>query len=65
MSNPLLVDIREQIATLTFNRPAVKNAMDYDLMVALKTATEAVADDADVRAVLVRGAGDRDLTAER
>ena len=57
MNNTLLVDIRDQIATLTFNRPAVKNAMDYDLMIALKTATEAVSDNSDVRAVVVRGAG--------
>ena len=57
MNNTLLVDIRDQIATLTFNRPAVKNAMDYDLMIALKSSTEAVSGDANVRAVVIRGAG--------
>ena len=57
MNNTLLVDIRDQIATLTFNRPAVKNAMDYGLMIALKSSTEAVSGDANVRAVVIRGAG--------
>ena len=57
MNNTLLVDIRDQIATLTFNRPAVKNAMDYDLMIALKSSTEAVSGDANVHAVVIRGAG--------
>ena len=57
MNNSLLVDIRDHIATLTFNRPQVRNAMDYDLMIALKTNTEAILDDANVRAVVIRGAG--------
>mgnify|MGYP003461070161 CR=1 FL=1 len=57
MNNTLLVDIRDHIATLTFNRPQVRNAMDYDLMIALKASTEAILDDDNVRAVIVRGAG--------
>jgi 2-(1,2-epoxy-1,2-dihydrophenyl)acetyl-CoA isomerase len=57
MDNKLLVDIRDHIATLTFNRPQVRNAMDYDLMIALKANTEAILDDANVRAVIIRGAG--------
>jgi 2-(1,2-epoxy-1,2-dihydrophenyl)acetyl-CoA isomerase len=56
MNNTLLVDIRDHIATLTFNRPQVRNAMDYDLMIALKANTEAILDDDNVRAVIVRGA---------
>ena len=59
MNNTLLVDIRNHIATLTFNRPQVRNAMDYDLMLALKTNTEAILENDDVRAVVIRGAGDR------
>lgn len=57
MNNTLLVDIRDHIATLTFNRPQVRNAMDYDLMMALKANTEAILENDDVRAVIVRGAG--------
>lgn len=57
MNNTLLVDIRDHIATLTFNRPQVRNAMDYDLMIALKANTEAILGDDNVRAVIVRGAG--------
>ncbi len=57
MDSKLLVDIRDHIATLTFNRPQVRNAMDYDLMIALKANTEAILDDANVRAVIIRGAG--------
>ena len=57
MNNTLLVDIRDHVATLTFNRPQVRNAMDYDLMLALKTNTEAILENDDVRAVVIRGAG--------
>lgn len=56
MNNTLLVDIRDQIATLTFNRPQVRNAMDYDLMIALRVNSEAILDNDDVRAVIIRGA---------
>ncbi len=57
MNNTLLVDISDHIATLTFNRPQVRNAMDYNLMMALKANTEAILENDDVRAVIIRGAG--------
>jgi enoyl-CoA hydratase/carnithine racemase len=57
LNNTLLVDIREHIATLAFNRPQVRNALDYDLMIALKANTETILDDGNVRAVIIRGSG--------
>ena len=57
MSDAVVLEVQDQIATLTFNRPALMNAMDLDMIVSLKTATEAVAEDARVRLLVLRGAG--------
>jgi 2-(1,2-epoxy-1,2-dihydrophenyl)acetyl-CoA isomerase len=57
MSDAVLVNVAEQIATITFNRPAVMNAMNLELILTLKDTTEALARDVNVRAVVVRGAG--------
>ena len=56
-SNVLTVDVAEQVATITFNRPAAYNALDVELAVALRDACRQVAEDSGVRAVLLRGAG--------
>jgi methylglutaconyl-CoA hydratase len=45
------------VATLTLDRPEVANAYDEDLLRALTAALESLADDAAVRAVVIRGAG--------
>jgi methylglutaconyl-CoA hydratase len=52
----LAIDARG-IATLTLNRPEVANAYDEDLLRALAVALQKLADDADVRALVIRGAG--------
>lgn len=46
------------IATLTLNRPAAKNALSNDLMRELRAATQQLAADDSVRAVVLTGAGD-------
>jgi 2-(1,2-epoxy-1,2-dihydrophenyl)acetyl-CoA isomerase len=45
------------VATLALNRPAALNAMDGEMMVALRAAAEGLAADDSVRAVLLRGEG--------
>lgn len=58
MSSPkLLVESRDGILTLALNRPEKLNAIDDALSRALLDALDAAADDAQVRAVLLRGTG--------
>jgi len=45
------------VATLTLNRPEVANAYDEELLRALTAAFQGLADDATVRALVIRGAG--------
>jgi 2-(1,2-epoxy-1,2-dihydrophenyl)acetyl-CoA isomerase len=57
MTDSLLVDRTDGIATLTMNRPESLNSLDIDLKVALREAAEAAAADPAVRAVVLAGAG--------
>ena len=54
---PVLLDINGPIATITFNRPAYLNAIDEALAEAFRDACEIVATTADLRVVVLRGAG--------
>jgi methylglutaconyl-CoA hydratase len=53
----LLATDARGVATLTLNRPEVANAYDEDLLRALTAVLEKLADDSDVRALVIRGAG--------
>ena len=58
MTEPsVLYAARDGVATITLNRPRVLNALDRALSAELAEAAEAAARDADVWAVVVRGAG--------
>jgi enoyl-CoA hydratase len=59
----LLFDIRDDIAYLTLNRPAVHNAINPELMVQLACAWQRVAADDAVRVAIVTGAGDKAFCA--
>ncbi len=54
------VDVRvsDGVCTITLDRPERLNAIDRDMAAALAAVTAAVGDDAKIRAVVVRGAGD-------
>ncbi len=54
---PLLVETTDAVATLTLNRPGVKNAIDAAMRTAMREAVHAVRRDRSVRAVILRGAG--------
>lgn len=58
MSDRVKVDIRDHIAEVTLNRPDKHNAIDLAMFEALIEAGEALAQDTNVRAVVLRGAGD-------
>ena len=58
MTEPsVLYAARDGVATITLNRPRVLNALDRALSAELAEAADAAARDADVWAVVVRGAG--------
>jgi 2-(1,2-epoxy-1,2-dihydrophenyl)acetyl-CoA isomerase len=57
MSQSILLAVDAGVATLTFNRPQVMNAMDADMMIELRAAAELVERDAAVRVVVLRGEG--------
>jgi enoyl-CoA hydratase len=58
MADRVLIDRDDSIATVTVNRPEKRNAMDIPTRKELRAAFEDVADDDEVRAVVLRGAGD-------
>ncbi|MBL8465264.1 MAG: enoyl-CoA hydratase/isomerase family protein [Thauera sp.] len=59
----VLVDIIDGVGVLTLNRPAVLNALDLATVRALTRQLDAWADDPAIRAVLLRGTGERAFCA--
>ena len=57
MSELVLTDTSDAVATVTLNRPEKRNALSIDLRRDLAGAFEAVASDPDVAVVVVTGAG--------
>lgn len=53
----LLVDLNEGVLTLTMNRPEARNAMSGEMTGALQATLEAAQLDADVRCIVLTGAG--------
>ncbi|MDR7489352.1 MAG: enoyl-CoA hydratase-related protein [Armatimonadota bacterium] len=59
----LLVDVAGGVATVTLNRPEARNALNRTLVRELGDALEGLGRDPAVRAVVLRGAGDRAFCA--
>lgn len=59
----LLFEVRDHIAYLTINRPEVHNAMNPEVVVRLAEGWQRVADDDDVRAAIITGAGHKAFSA--
>lgn len=59
----VLVSRDDHIATVTFNRPEAMNALSRQLRLEFATVMRDLAHDADVRAIILTGAGDRAFTA--
>lgn len=57
MSDTVLYDLTDGVATVTLNRPDAMNALNTELKVALRDTLAAAAEDAAVRAVLLTGTG--------
>ena len=70
---PVLLEIAEGIATVTLNRPRAMNALAEDVLAALQEVWDGLAENRDVKAVILRGAGDhfcaghnlKEMTARR
>jgi len=59
----VLCEIRNGVAFLTLNRPAALNALSFEMINELRALLHAHAADPKVRAVLIRGAGDKAFCA--
>ena len=57
MSDPVLLDVTDGVATITFNRPDAMNSLDIDTKLALYDAVRSVADDPAARCVVLTGTG--------
>ena len=53
----VLLEIRDHIATVTLNRPDQRNALDIGMFDGIVAAAAAIAEEPDVRAVVLTGAG--------
>ena len=60
---PVLYEAADHVATLTLNRPEVRNAMNTALREAMLERFTALASDDDVRVIVVKGAGDKAFSA--
>ncbi|HWH89487.1 MAG TPA: enoyl-CoA hydratase/isomerase family protein [Pseudomonas sp.] len=63
MQNDVLAEVRNHIGHLTLNRPAGLNAITLDMVRQLQRQLDAWATDADVHAVVLRGAGEKAFCA--
>jgi len=58
VTDHLLVDKRDGIATLTMNRPEIRNALSLEMQDAMIAALTDIELDNDIRCVVIQGAGD-------
>jgi len=59
----IIFQIEEQIATITFNRPEVLNALNDTSLKEFSHAIDNVAGDEDIRVLILTGAGDKSFVA--
>jgi 2-(1,2-epoxy-1,2-dihydrophenyl)acetyl-CoA isomerase len=57
MTHSVKLEVAEGVATLSFNRPEVYNALDAEMMIQFRAAAEVVQRDPAVRVVVLRGEG--------
>jgi enoyl-CoA hydratase len=60
---PVLFSCRDGIAEVVLNRPEKRNALNPEMIVRLARAWDEIRDDAAIRVVLLRGAGDKTFCA--
>ncbi|MGQ7846444.1 enoyl-CoA hydratase/isomerase family protein [Granulosicoccus sp. 3-233] len=63
-NDELLLDVHDGIGTVTFNRPAARNALTFGMYEALASVCERILDKSlDIRVLIITGAGDRAFAA--
>lgn len=63
MSDDLLYEENDQVATITFNRPAARNAMTWDMYEGLRAACERINASDHIRVAVLRGTGGKAFVA--
>jgi len=61
--NNIVVQVKEGIAKITFNRPEVLNALNSDLLKEFSHALDEITADEDVRGLILTGAGEKSFIA--
>jgi enoyl-CoA hydratase len=59
----VLVKVQDKVATITLNRPEVRNAVNLEFLEGLRGAAEHILSEPEIRAVIITGAGDRAFCA--
>lgn len=59
----IIYEVKEGIATITFNRPKALNAFNGALLAELSQALDEIAADEDIRVLILTGAGDKSFVA--
>ena len=59
----LLIDTREGLAFVTFNRPQARNALTFPMYEGLANLCIAANDDPGIRAIIITGAGEKAFAA--
>jgi len=59
----LQVEIKDQVAVITLNRPEIMNSFNFELLLALKDAIDDIRFDPDIRVVIITGSGERAFCA--
>ncbi|UCH51066.1 MAG: enoyl-CoA hydratase/isomerase family protein [Chloroflexota bacterium] len=62
-NNAVLFEVKDKVATITLNRPEVRNAFNGDILEGLKMAVENILSQPDIRVAILTGAGDRSFCA--
>jgi len=59
----LLVDVQDNVAVLTLNRPEVMNAFNFPLLHALNKQIDTLRFNSDIRVIIITGAGEKAFSA--
>ena len=63
MENELLFEVRDGISHVTLNRPQARNALTFGMYEGLAQHAQAIAGDASIKAMVIKGAGDKAFAA--
>ncbi|MEC8794520.1 MAG: enoyl-CoA hydratase/isomerase family protein, partial [Pseudomonadota bacterium] len=58
MTDHVLIDVADGVATLTMNRPDTRNALSHEMRAAMADFLDAHRDDPAVRCIVLKGAGE-------